>query len=152
MDLPAGQPYYAQQLREIALLDEQYRARLAESLQLNSSSLEAMEWLMREGPLTPTQLAARLRLSQGAVTSVVRRLETTGHAHRDASAEDARSVRLTPNPASVAKATSTLMPLIQDMLGRAGGYTDDEIGLVQRFLGDVIEAYQGGIEGVGGLY
>ena len=148
MELPGEQPFYTQQLHEIAVLDERFRALIAASLDLNFSSLEAMEWLMREGPLTPTQLAQRLGLTQGAVTAVIKRLETTGHASRGASADDARSVQITPAPASVAQATATLMPLIQDMLERTSRYTADEIELVQRFLGDVSDVYRRGIDGM----
>lgn len=148
MESRGGPPRYAQQIREIALLDEQFRERLAASLALNSTALDAMEWLMREGPLTPGELATRLRLTPGGVTNLVNRLEATGHAHRETSAGDGRSVRVVPTPASVTTAVARLQPLIGDMVQRTDGYSADELATIERFLGDIAESYSAGIDGL----
>lgn len=146
MNAPGPMPRYADQLRRIASLDERFRMLLARSLDLNFSALEAMEWLMREGPLTPSELAERLGLTPGAVTGVIKRLEGTGHAHREASDRDGRSVRIAPEPDSVRTATERLWPLIQDITTRAGRYSEEEMAVVHRFLDDVEHAYRHGID------
>ena len=150
MEMPDAQPRYAEQLRRIAALDEQFRDLLARSLDLNSTSLGAMEWLMREGPLTPSELAARLELTPGAVTAVIGRLVATGHAQREAAEGDRRSVRIAPNPASIETATERLLPLIADMSGRMTGYSDEEMAVVHRFLDDVADSYRRGVESLEG--
>ena len=145
MEIPEGPPEYADQLRRIAALDERFMRALAEKLDLNATSLNAMEWLMREGPLTPSDLAKRLDLTAGAVTGVVNRLVATGHASRQATHGDGRSVHIAPASASVDQATRLLMPLIIEMSSRASRYTESELAVVQRFLDDVARAYEHGL-------
>ncbi len=150
MDATPQQPRYAQQLREIAGLHADFTSRLAASLDLNSTALDAMEWLMAEGPLTPSDLAARLHLTPGGVTNLVNRLEATGHARREQAPGDGRSVRVVPTPASVATTLERLGPLIGEMTQRTGGYTIAEMATIERFLGDVTESYAAGIHGLTG--
>jgi DNA-binding MarR family transcriptional regulator len=100
---------------------------------------------MREGPLTPSELASRLQLTPGAVTGVIKRLESTGHAHREASEGDGRSVRIAPEAASVQLATERLLPLIIDMNRRTSRFSDTEMDVIHRFLDGVAEAYRAGI-------
>lgn len=138
-------PRYSLQLREIASLARRYHELLAGSLELNATSLDAMDWLIRDGSLTPTEISARLGISPGATTSVVRRLQETGHAHRVEHDEDRRSVRIVPEPASVDAARSLLDPLIRAMGDRVAHYSDADLDLVSRFLDDVAEAYREGV-------
>jgi len=141
-------PRYSDQLREITVLDQEFRSALAQSLSINPTALDAMESLMREGPLTPSDLATRLGLTPGAVTGVLDRLEATGHARREADPTDRRSLRVVPAPASIDTATRRLMPLILELGNRVSGYTPDEMALIERFLGDIADAYRAGIYGI----
>lgn len=147
--MPAA-PRYSQQVREIALLDHRFRAALAESLDLNLTTLDAMDWLMREGPLTAGDLAARLGLTRGAVTGVLDRLESTGHARREHDTADGRSLRVVPTAASIDTATERLMPLIMQLGARTSRYSPDEMDVIERFLDDVAESYRAGIDSLTG--
>lgn len=152
MSEPTGAPQpprYAVQLREIATLARQYHALLGRSLDLNPTALDAMDSLIREGALTPTEIADRLGISPGATTSVVRRLEQTGHAHRVEHDLDRRSVRIVAAEASVRTAIGRLQPLIGALATRVGKYTPDQLALVSDFLDDVAAAYQEGIDELG---
>lgn len=143
--VPAA-PRYSEQVREIALLDHHFRSALAESLALNLTTLDAMDWLMREGPLTAGDLAARLHLTPGAVTGVLNRLEATGHARREHDPADGRSLRVVPTPASIDTATERLMPLILQLGARTSRYSAEEMAVIERFLDDVAESYRAGID------
>ena len=142
-------PRYSALVREISLLDERFRGALAHSLALNPTALDAMDWLMREGPLTPGELAGRLGVTPGAVTGVLNRLESTGHAHRESDPADGRSVRVVPTPASIETATARLMPLIMQLTQRTADYSAEEMAVIERFLDDVADAYRAGIESLG---
>jgi DNA-binding MarR family transcriptional regulator len=143
-------PRYSLQLREIAGLARRYHELLAGSLDLNATSLDAMDWLIRDGSLTPTEISARLGISPGATTSVLRRLHDTGHAHRIEHDADRRSVRIVPEPASVDAARSLLDPLIRAMGDRVSRYSDADLALVSAFLDDVAAAYREGIASLSG--
>lgn len=150
MNLPVPEspepPRYAEQLREIAALTTRYHGLLARSLELNASSLDAMDWLIREGALTPGEIAERLGISPGAVTSVVRRLEQTGHARRVEHDSDRRSVRMVAAEESVDAARARLQPLLAALGARVGRYSAEELRLVSAFLDDVTAAYREGID------
>jgi len=144
--LPGAQPGYAEALRRISALWQQYHARVATALDINGTALEAMEWLEREGPLTPSELAERLGVTPGAVTGMLGRLEATGHAHRERHAQDGRSVQVVANPASIDATVGHLLPMILDLSRRAAAYSPEEIALVERFLGDVEASYRIGLD------
>lgn len=144
--MPPAAPRYSDQVREIALLDQRFRVALADSLALNPSALDAMEWLMREGPLTPGDLASRLGLTPGAITGVLNRLEATGHARREHDPVDGRSLRIVPTPASIDTATERLMPLIMQLGARTAQFSAAEMAVIERFLDDIVESYRAGID------
>ena len=141
-------PRYSELVRDIAELDHRFRGVLARSLDLDPTALDAMDRLMREGPLTPSALAGQLGLTAGAVTGVLNRLEATGHAHREGDPRDRRSLRIVPTPASIETARERLTPLILDMTTRASRFSPAEMALIERFLGDVADSYRVGIESV----
>lgn len=146
---PAGTPY-GMLLREIVGLARRYHGLLAGSLDLNASSLDAMDWLIRDGALTPTELSGRLGISPGATTSVVKRLEETGHAHRVENDADRRSVRVVAAAESIATAGARLRPLIDALDARVARYSPEQVELVTEFLTDVAAAYREGIAALEG--
>jgi DNA-binding MarR family transcriptional regulator len=150
MDAVPRPPRYTDQLREIGTLARRFHALLAESLDLNPTALDAMDWLIRDGTLTPSEISARLGVSPGATTSIVRRLEETGHARRAVHDADRRSVRIVPAEASIATARDRLEPLVSSLRERVSRYSAEELELVSAFLDDVSSAYREGIAAMGG--
>ena len=53
-----------------------------------------------------------------------------------------------PAPASIDTATQRLMPLIMELGSRVRGYSAEEMALIERFLGDVSDAYRAGIDSI----
>lgn len=147
LPIPAP-PRYTQQLREISRLTQRFHARMAASVELNDTALDALEQLMNEGPLTPSELAARLQVSPAAVTGVIDRLAATGHAHRERDDVDRRSVRIVPNPDSLRTAADRIRPLVAELSRRMAPYSPAELAVIERFLDDVADAYEAGIEAI----
>lgn len=112
---------------------------------MNGTALDAMELLSREGPMTHGALAERLRLTPGAITGVINRLEATGHAHRETRA-DRRTVWVVPSTASLDRARDLMTPLAAELRDRTDRYTRQELAVVERFLDDVAAAYRAGAE------
>lgn len=136
---------HVDQLRQIAALAQRVQHGLARELDVNGTALDAMEVLSREGPLTHGALADRLRLTPGAITGVINRLEATGHAHRE-NRTDRRSLWVVPSPDSLHRARDLMTPLGEELRRRTDAYTPAELAVVERFLDDVLAAYRVGAE------
>ena len=142
-------PRHVEQLREIAALSQRVQHGLARELEINGTALDAMEVLSREGPLTHGALAERLRVTPGAVTGVINRLEATGHARRE-HRTDRRTLWVVPAEASLRRAGELMTPLAAELRRRTADYTPEELALVERFLDDVAAAYRAGAESLAG--
>src|ERR1700748_2438604 len=73
---------------------------------INITDSKTLSVLMQEGSMTAGQLALRLSLTSGAVTSVIDRLEASGYVQRDIDPKDRRRVIVScrnPKAASLGK-------------------------------------------------
>jgi DNA-binding MarR family transcriptional regulator len=141
MQIPARAPSYA--LQEIVQLSRAFESHLGEQLTVNPTDLAAMEQLIMSGPLGPSELARRLKITPPAVTAVVDRLEELGHATREVNPDDRRAVVVTPAPASVQKAMSILMPMIIDVDATLDGFDAEQQAVIAQYLERVVAAYRG---------
>jgi DNA-binding MarR family transcriptional regulator len=139
-------PAHLDGLRRIGTLSQRIHSALAAAVDLNGTSLDAMEWLQSEGPLTARELAARLDITPGAVTGVIDRLVATGHASRVPHAQDGRSIQVVPNPDSFRAVAGLLGPMIEELQRRGQDYSADDYRVIERFLTDVEAAYRLGVE------
>ncbi|MEO8111492.1 MAG: MarR family transcriptional regulator [Ginsengibacter sp.] len=71
---------------------------IAEKMNLNPTDAECIDFLMEMGPCTAGDLAKVTRLTTGAITSVIDRLQKAGFVKREADPQDRRKViiRLIP--------------------------------------------------------
>ena len=129
-------------LRDILDLTNDFEAHLGRELSVNATDLEAMEELIRDGALSPTELARRLNMSTAAVTTVVDRLTAVGHVSRERNPDDRRGVLVVPQPDSVRQAMSTLMPMILGMDGVLAAFDDAERDTITAYLGKVADVYR----------
>src|SRR5687768_972666 len=83
-------------LREIREVTGEFEARLGAALTVNPTDLAAMEHLIQDGPLSPTDLAKRIGVSTAAVTTIVDRLTAVGHVTRMPHPTDRRGVLVVP--------------------------------------------------------
>jgi DNA-binding MarR family transcriptional regulator len=79
-----------------------FQDAVAKSAGLNATDLQCAGLLMLEGPLTPSELAARTGLTAGgAITAVIDRLERAGLVARMRDEVDRRRVLVTADAAAV---------------------------------------------------
>jgi DNA-binding MarR family transcriptional regulator len=71
---------------------------VAEYLGIDRSAYRALDILDQEGPMTAGRLAERARLSPGAITALIDRLEEKGLARRTRDTEDRRRVLVEVTP------------------------------------------------------
>ena len=130
------------QLRQIASLSRQFEIQLSEALDVNRTDLRAMEFLMREGPLSPGALAARLEVTTAAGTQVVDRLVAAGHVHRQRHPNDRRGVIVSPVDASVARARGEVEPMAAGVGDIVRSMSPEDVAVIQEFLDGVIRVYR----------
>lgn len=129
-------------LREIRELSAAFEGHLGTQLTVNPTDLTAMEHLIQDGPLTPTDLARRLGVSTAAATTVIDRLTAVGHVSRIPNPADRRGVLVVPAPASVARAMGALMPMIMDIDGVLSDFSEAEQAIITEYLERVVTAYR----------
>ncbi|MBX3099352.1 MAG: winged helix-turn-helix transcriptional regulator [Salinibacterium sp.] len=138
MQSPSRKPTYS--LREFVELSRAFEAHLGEQLTVNPTDLAAMEHLISSGPLGPSELARRLKITPSAVTAAVDRLEELGHATRVVNPADRRAVVVTPAAESVQRAMSFLMPMIGDVDSILDGFDLEDQAVIADYLERVVAA------------
>ena len=128
-------------LRAVAVALNVYAARFAEANGLHPTDLRAVIGLLdaeRAGiTATPGWLGESLRLNSASVTALLDRLERLGHVRRERDAADRRRVLLSVTPGAKELGWAFFGPPMGRMLEAMRGYRDDELAVVQRFLGDM---------------
>ena len=106
----------------------------AEFVGLNRTDMRVIDVLQREGPLTAGQLASQVRLTSGAVTAVVDRLEAAGYVRRVRDTVDRRRVMIEVTSRIDADAAPVFGPVADEGYRRMKGYTDEEIDTILAFV------------------
>lgn len=119
---------------ELDLLDE----GAAWALGIGRTDLRALEIISR-GPVSATRLAAELRLTSGAVTTLVDRLVAKGLAVRNADPQDRRKVSLGLTPRGRAREARLFGPLGRRVGAVLGRYHPAELALILKFLESVTD-------------
>jgi DNA-binding MarR family transcriptional regulator len=105
-----------------------------ERYRLNRTDMRGLELIGREGPLTPTQLAHRLALTTGGVTTVIDRLERAGYVERRSDPSDRRRVVLETTHASHELDRSVFGPLIDRTLRFLKRRTKADLAVIFEYL------------------
>jgi DNA-binding MarR family transcriptional regulator len=104
---------------------------------VNRTDARVVDLLEEEGRLTAGQIAAGAGLTSGAVTGVIDRLERAGYARRVADENDRRKVLVEPTEKLREAAQAVYYDIAPKGERMMRAYTDDELRLVLRFLGEV---------------
>jgi DNA-binding MarR family transcriptional regulator len=99
-------------------------------LGLNRTDARALDVLDERGRMSAGELAAATRLTTGAITSVVDRLERAGYVHRVPDPADRRRVLIDPAP-EMYEATRELMYVLEELGAPImERYTDEQLELI----------------------
>jgi DNA-binding MarR family transcriptional regulator len=90
--------------------------------------------LVAAGPSVPSDLAARLGLTTGAMTKVLDRLQDAGYITRSADPADRRRIVITADPEGFAALAASYAPLRERMSGELAGYSTGELHAIATFL------------------
>ncbi|MHC8339351.1 MarR family winged helix-turn-helix transcriptional regulator [Pseudomonas sp. HLT2-19-2] len=131
-----------QQLQQIAILTRKAASNLGTALGINQTDVAALEHLITDGPLPPTELAARLSVTTAGVTQVIDRLERAGHVVRERQLTDKRRVLVCPVADSVAQAYRHIAPMLHGLGAVLRALDGQDRAVVETFLRQVIEVYR----------
>ncbi|MCF1487367.1 MarR family transcriptional regulator [Pseudomonas sp. AA27] len=131
-----------QQLQQIAILTRRTASHLSTALGINQTDMAALEHLITDGPLPPTELAVRVSVTTAGITQVIDRLERAGHVVRERQLNDKRRVLVRPVPESAAQAYRHIAPMLNGLSTVLGALKGQDRSVVEAFLGQVIEVYR----------
>ena len=121
-------------LRELAASLDALTNAASPHAGLNRTDIRALDIINMQEGLTAGQLAARLKLTTGAITGVLDRLERAGHARRTHDQDDRRRVMVEPTAEARRYGSVVFGELgreLDDLLAR---YSRRERALIDSFL------------------
>jgi DNA-binding MarR family transcriptional regulator len=119
-------------LRRNQVLTQMLDEAAAQYYGINTTDGRAIDIIDQSGRITAGDLARELRLSTGAVTTIVDRLENAGYARRVADSDDRRRVLIELTPA-VQRMGAQIYGGPGDALDWAKDFDDAEIEVLLRF-------------------
>ncbi|HEY2073185.1 MAG TPA: MarR family transcriptional regulator, partial [Gaiellaceae bacterium] len=115
-------------LRQNQVLTQMLDEKASEYLGINTTDGRAIDVIDRAGRIAAGDLARELRLSTGAVTAIVDRLEKAGFARRVPDPDDRRRVLVEVTP-KLKRAAAEIYGDPEDAITSTAGFTDEEIGV-----------------------
>lgn len=122
---------------------------IAEDMGLHVTDAECLDFLMEMGPSTAGALARATRLTTGAITSVIDRLEKAGLVKRGPDPRDRRKVIVTYLGKKEKKSQARYALLARDLQRLFSGYDTVTLEMLIRHTGDVKAIYQHVVEKIG---
>jgi DNA-binding MarR family transcriptional regulator len=119
-------------IRQNQVLNDFLDQTAAAYLGVNRTDANAIDVIERHGRVTAGDLARELRLTTGAVTAVVDRLERAGFARRVADPDDRRRVLLEVTPV-VRQNGELIYGKAEDGIDYWSDFTEAELDVVRRF-------------------
>jgi DNA-binding MarR family transcriptional regulator len=119
-------------VRRNQVLTQMLDEAAAEYYGINTTDSRAVDLIDQAGRITAGDLARELRLSTGAVTAIVDRLERAGYARRVADPDDRRRVLIEITP-SVQRLGAEIYGSPEDALAWADEFSDVELDVILRF-------------------
>jgi|SRR5579862_4593511 DNA-binding MarR family transcriptional regulator len=119
-------------IRRNQVLTQRLDEAAARYLGVNMTDARAIDIIDQAGRITAGDLARELRLSTGAVTTIVDRLEKVGYARRAADPEDRRRVLIEVTP-KVQRMSEEIYGAVEEIFEMTAGYTDKELDVFLRF-------------------
>ena len=129
-----GRAALAETMRNYQVAVDIFDEGVATKLGLNRTDLRCLDILDRQAPMTAGALAQAARLSTGAVTFVIDRLESSGFVRRHRDESDRRRVLVELEPEARERVTGLHLPMIADARRALAEFSDEEVEVVCRFL------------------
>lgn len=127
-------------LHAVLMLNDGLEHAMCRHLKINETDFQALQHLMLNDPLTPSELAGRLHISTAATTAVIDRMSDRGHVLRSPHPSDRRSILVYPSPTAVADTIAALRPLFTEAEHSINLLNPDEQQAVVTYLENILAA------------
>ncbi|MBO9605524.1 MAG: MarR family transcriptional regulator [Paenibacillaceae bacterium] len=112
-----------------------YQQSVATALGLYNNDFLSIDILHEKGPITAGELSKLTGLTTGSVTALIDRLEKSGFVQRQPDPKDRRKVIIVPLYENKEDVSRIYLQLHAEMVKLASSYSDEELALITRFLG-----------------
>jgi DNA-binding MarR family transcriptional regulator len=114
-----------------------FRNAMNEWVGLNATDMECLRLLFLKGISTPSELARHTRLTSGATTAMLDRLEKAGLIERRPNPDDRRGTLIVPTKSSIEKAASWFESARKSQDKLISSYSEKELEIIA----DVFERF-----------
>jgi DNA-binding MarR family transcriptional regulator len=118
------------QQRSVDVFDES----VVNHLGLNRTDGRCVDIIAEQGPISAGELARQARLTTGAVTTVIDRLEHAGWVRRLGDPDDRRRVLVEVTEQTLEAVGAIYTPLVIDGMRELDGFTDAQLAVILEFL------------------
>lgn len=115
---------------------------VAEKMNLNATDAECIDFLMEMGPSTAGDLAKMTRLTTGAITNVIDRLEKAGFVKRESDPQDRRKVIIRFIPKKHEKAKRYYDAMAADVHALFSTYNETKLKSLLQHSDSLTEIFQ----------
>ncbi len=124
------------------------QSAIAEKMNLNPSDAECIDFLLEMGTCTAGDLARVTRLTTGAVTSVIDRLEKAGFVKREADPQDRRKVIIRFLPKKHERTKQYYTAMAADVFRVFSAYSASELQFLLQHTQQLSQVFQQHASGV----
>jgi len=115
---------------------------IAEKMKLNATDAECIDFLMDMGPSTAGDLAKATRLTTGAITNVIDRLERAGFVKREMDPKDRRKIIISFIPKKNEKSKRYYDEMAADVYKLLSGYNESKLRSILQYSESLTAIFQ----------
>lgn len=138
--------HFVLQMRSLGTRTVLYQQFVSTNLKLHTNDFIAVNILREKGPITAGELSKLIGLTTGSVTALIDRLEKHGYVRREHDPTDRRKVIIVPLYEAKTEVSNMYHPLQDAMAALGTTYTEEELELISRFLGEASKVIEDKIQ------
>lgn len=129
-------------MRRMGTASALHSQSIAKRIGLSPVDLECLDMIYLEGPVTAGQIMQHTKLTSGAVTGLIDRLEKKGYVERFAGASDRRKVFVRIVPEKIEPIQQLYAPISASTTAHMSQHSADDLNLIAAYMEQAIDILQ----------